>query len=69
MRGKPNPLLKIGDTDYGKRDGETIWALNNMSFMVEQGDVLGIIGKNGARESTLLKILIRPITIYNGLQV
>jgi len=26
-RGKPNPPLKIGETDHGNRDGETIWAL------------------------------------------
>jgi len=57
--GKPNPLLKIGDTDYGNRDGEIIWALKDISFTVEQGDVLGIIGRNGAGKSTLLKILSR----------
>ena len=32
-------------------------ALKDISFKVEQGDVVGTIGKNGASKSTLLKLL------------
>ena len=64
--GKPNPMLKIGQIDYGNRNGETLWALRDINFQVEQGEALGIIGRNGAGKSTLLKILSRVTAPTSG---
>ncbi len=45
----------------------TIWAVKDISFAVNQGQVLGVIGRNGAGKSTLLKILSRVTDPTEGL--
>src|ERR1035437_6896730 len=59
IRGKEDPFAIVGQLNdrTKKAESEYVWALKDINFEVKQGEVLGIIGKNGAGKSTVLKLL------------
>ena len=65
---KEDPYLKVGSVNdrASAADSEYVWALKDIDFKVEQGDVVGIIGKNGAGKSTLLKLLSKITSPTTG---
>lgn len=61
---KEDPNLKIGEKAHGKN--ERFLALNNLSFDVKKGETIGIIGRNGAGKSTILKLICRVTAPTSG---
>ncbi len=59
----------LGNTVRGvlqRNQREEFWALSDVSFVVEQGDALGVIGHNGAGKSTILKMLTKIMQPTSG---
>ena len=58
LRGKSDPLQRI-DPHHSLTSKNDLWALRGIDFEIKQGEIVGIIGRNGAGKSSILKILSR----------
>ena len=57
IRGREDPNAKIGTEHL--QTGEKFWALKDISFTVDRGDAVAMVGRNGAGKSTMLKLISR----------
>jgi lipopolysaccharide transport system ATP-binding protein len=67
LTGKEDPTAKVGVANrLDTVDGRFVWALQNINLEICDGEVLGIVGKNGAGKSTMLKLLSRVTAPSEG---
>jgi len=57
IRGKEDPNVKIGKEHVDRN--QKFWALKDVSFNVDRGDAVALLGRNGAGKSTMLKLISR----------
>ncbi len=69
FKKRQGTLARILGFFSGKEPKKTLHALKNVSFSVETGEIVGIVGKNGSGKSTLLRILAGIYPIYKGLKI
>lgn len=65
LEGEKRNMLQIRNLSK-KYKGNSFYSLQNATFNVNQGDIVGLIGKNGSGKSTLLKLIAKSITPSSG---
>ncbi len=66
FKKRQSALVKFVSLFSGKEPKKITWALNNVSFKANAGEIIGIIGKNGSGKSTLLRVIAGIYDITEG---
>ena len=66
MQERRRDLLKRVVLKDKNKKTNTITALDNVSFEIEKGDAIGIVGKNGSGKSTILQIVCGTLSPSAG---
>jgi lipopolysaccharide transport system ATP-binding protein len=57
-----NPLSSLAAAMAGRPGRDSFWAVDNVSFELQPGSALGIVGRNGSGKSTLLQLICGTVT-------
>src|SRR5690606_25375674 len=64
---RPNPVIEAKNLGVSfKLSSGEFWALKDLNFTIYEGEVVGIIGHNGARKNTLCKMMTRILAPNRG---
>lgn len=66
QRERPRSFLELVTDGWRRQPNEQVWALQDVSFSVQPGETVGVIGDNGAGKSTLLKLITGVIVPSSG---
>ena len=68
LTGAKDPALLMAEENdrSQKNQSDYVWALKDINFKVNHGEVLGLVGRNGAGKSTMLKILSKVTAPTTG---
>jgi len=66
IRRRESPTARVGNQQLAGRDGQKFYALEDVSFEIERGQAVALIGRNGAGKSTLLKLISRITSPTQG---
>lgn len=67
LRGRDDPNSAVSFVENQTGTSGDFWALKDVSFEISQGDVVGVVGRNGAGKSVLLKLLSRVTAPTSGI--
>ena len=60
-------VIKVADLTYSYRGG--VKALKNVSFAIERGEVVSVVGPNDSGKTTLLKCLLKLLKPYGAVYI
>ena len=68
MSNEPTPLLEVKNLTkhFPAAHGQKVHAVNGVSFKLERGETLGIVGESGCGKSTIAGILAAKNRGYTG---
>lgn len=66
LYSKPSDRLKEALHPFKKKYHTDFWALNDISFGIKKGEIVGILGTNGSGKSTILKIITGLLNPSSG---